>query len=110
MFTAPDLVTACAAAADLLEVASRTDLPPLRVGIAYGPMLRAYADFFGRTVNVASRLCDIAPAGGILAASPDKPVRDSRWKSAALMVREDGKKRLRGISGRVPVLRVKRLE
>ena len=75
MFTAPDLVGAAAAAADLVEVAERAKLPPLRVGIAYGPMLRAYADFFGRTVNIASRLSDVAPRGRDPGASPETPIR-----------------------------------
>ena len=110
MFTAPDLLAASAAAADLLEVAARHDLPPLRVGVAQGPMLRAYADFFGRTVNVASRLTDVAPSGGILVAKPDKHISDRDWKQNGLVVQEGGRKRLRGVDGRVPVLRVKRLD
>jgi adenylate cyclase len=109
MFTAPDLLTAGAVAADLLEAAAASGLPPVRIGVAYGPMLRAYADFFGRTVNVASRLTEIAPAGGILAAKPERHISDHDWNAAGLSVQDGGKKRLRGVDGRVPVLRLKRL-
>jgi adenylate cyclase len=106
MFTAPDLASACAAAASLLEAAERAGLPALRVGVAYGPMLRAYADYFGRTVNIASRLSDIARAGEILALRPEDPIPDAAWEARGLVVKEAGKKRLRGVDGRVVVLRV----
>jgi adenylate cyclase len=107
MFTAPDLVSAGATAAALLEAVGKTDLPPVRIGIAHGPMLRAYADFFGRTVNIASRLTDIAPAGGILALKPERAVTTKDWEAARLVAADAGHKRLKGVDGRVPVLRLK---
>lgn len=105
MFTAPDLVSACAAAAALIRAASKSDLP-LRVGIAYGPMLRAYADYFGRTVNIASRLSDDARAGEILALKPETPIPTEAWEAHRLTVEGGGRKRLRGVDGGVQVLRV----
>jgi len=80
------------------------EAPPLRVGIAYGPMLRAYADYFGRTVNVASRLGDIAPAGSIYLARARPAVAASTWRAARLKCTPAGEKALKGIEGRVPVL------
>jgi adenylate cyclase len=106
MFTAPDVVTACAAASKLLKEAGAAGLPPLRIGVAYGPMLRAYADYFGRTVNIASRLSEVGPSGEILLMSPDKRIRESSWTARRLAVTDAGRKRLRGIEGRVPVVRV----
>jgi adenylate cyclase len=106
MFTAPDLVSACAAAASLLEAAEAAGLPPLRVGVAFGPMLRAYADYFGRTVNIASRLSDTARAGEILVLRPEIPIPTATWEARGLLVKEAGKQRLRGVDGRVEVLRV----
>jgi adenylate cyclase len=108
MFVAPDLPSACAAAASLLQAADQSGLPPLRVGVAFGPMLRAYADYFGRTVNIASRLSDVAPAGEILALRPADPIPAQAWEARRLEVKEAGKKRLRGVDGRVEVLRVTR--
>jgi class 3 adenylate cyclase len=71
MFTARDLGAACRAAIALrYEVKRQRDLPPLHVGIAFGPVLRAYADYFGGTVNIASRLCDAAAAGEVLVPEP----------------------------------------
>jgi adenylate cyclase len=45
---------------------------PLRAGIATGPVLLLEGDdYIGRAVNVASRLCDVAEAGTVLAAPDD---------------------------------------
>jgi adenylate cyclase len=108
MFWAPDLLSACAAAAGLLEAADGAGLPPLRVGVAFGPVLRAYADYFGRTVNIASRLSDVARTGEILVQRPEEPIQTTAWESRGLAVQEAGKKSLRGVDGRVPLLRVTR--
>jgi adenylate cyclase len=108
MFTAPDIPSACAAAAALIEAAGKAGVPPLRIGIAYGPMLRAYADYFGRTVNIASRLSDVAKAGEILVLRPEKEIREGAWRDRRLSARDAGRKRLRGVDGRVPVLRITR--
>lgn len=48
------------------EAAQRTALPPLRAGVAYGPVLRRLGDVFGQTVNIASRLVGIARPDSIL--------------------------------------------
>ncbi len=108
MFTALDIPSACAAAATLIEESARAGVPPLRIGIAHGPMLRAYADYFGRTVNIASRLSDVAKGGEILVLRPDKPIRESAWRKLRLVARDAGRKRLRGVDGRIPVMRIAR--
>lgn len=40
--------------------------PPLRVGIHTGPALSNDGDWYGRTVNVAARLCAVAPGGEVM--------------------------------------------
>ena len=40
--------------------------PPVRVGIHTGPALARDDDWYGRTVNVAARLCSVAPGGEVL--------------------------------------------
>jgi adenylate cyclase len=107
MFTAPDTVSAARAAGDLVRAWRQVEAPPLRVGIAHGPMLRAYADYFGRTVNVASRLGDIAPAEAIYLARPRPAVPAARWKAARLRCRSAGEKSLKGIEGTVAVLELR---
>jgi adenylate cyclase len=48
--------------------AGRTDpyLPSVHAGLAYGPLLERAGDVFGPTVNVASRVTDLARAGAVL--------------------------------------------
>ena len=45
--------------------ADRT-LPPIRVGVHQGPAVNQDGDWFGRTVNVAARLCSVAAGGEVL--------------------------------------------
>jgi adenylate cyclase len=48
------------------DVESDPDLPPVRVGIHSGPAVSNGGDWFGRAVNVASRLCSVAAGGEVL--------------------------------------------
>lgn len=50
----------------LVEVMEEPGLPPVRVGIHSGPALSNGGDWYGRTVNVAARLCTVAPPGRVL--------------------------------------------
>ena len=59
MFSADD-VAAGAAIALTLARAQVDELPPLRVGLAAGPVLAWEGDLFGPTVNLASRLVGLA--------------------------------------------------
>ena len=49
-----------------VEAAEEPGFPPVRVGIHTGPALTSEGDWYGRTVNVAARLCAVAPAGQVL--------------------------------------------
>jgi adenylate cyclase len=71
MYTTPDLATGVAATRALLEASQ--DLPPMRAGLGYGPVLRRAGDCFGRTVNMASRLCAVARPGTALVWTNDGP-------------------------------------
>ena len=48
------------------EVESDPELPPVRVGIHSGPAIGNEGDWYGRAVNVASRLCSVAAGGEVL--------------------------------------------
>ena len=48
------------------RVESDRALPPIRVGVHRGPAVSRDGDWFGRTVNVASRLCSAAAGGEVL--------------------------------------------
>jgi adenylate cyclase len=50
----------------LEEVDSDPELPPVRIGIHSGSAVSQEGDWFGRAVNVASRLCHVAAGGEVL--------------------------------------------
>jgi adenylate cyclase len=68
MFAFEDPRSACRCALDLLALAADDTIPEVRVGLSYGEVVNRYGDYYGPVVNLASRLVDFAPAGGILAA------------------------------------------
>jgi adenylate cyclase len=97
------LLDAALALLDAAEAESE-DFPQLRAGIAIGPALSRAGDWFGRPVNLASRITHIARPGSLLA---EREVRESardayRWSYA-------GERRLRGIREPVPLFRARRL-
>ncbi|WP_229680252.1 adenylate/guanylate cyclase domain-containing protein [Saccharopolyspora thermophila] len=62
--TAPE---AAEIALALNEEIARTDLlPPLRIGLAMGPVLARFGDVYGSTVNIASRLTSVARPASVL--------------------------------------------
>ncbi len=48
------------------ELADEADLPAVRIGIHTGPAVTRDGDWYGRTVNVAARLCAVAPGGEVM--------------------------------------------
>jgi adenylate cyclase len=48
------------------EVESDPVLPPVRVGVHSGPAVGNEGDWYGRAVNIASRLCHVAAGGEVL--------------------------------------------
>jgi adenylate cyclase len=48
------------------EIRGDNGFPPVRVGIHTGPALASEGDWYGRTVNVAARLCSVAPGGEVM--------------------------------------------
>jgi adenylate cyclase len=62
-----DAVAAVDASLDLLAAMPAAGLPPGHAGVAEGPIVARDGDVFGRTVNLAARIADIAEAGILLA-------------------------------------------
>lgn len=77
----------------LLELAEpREGEPAVRGGLAYGPALHRMGDYYGHTVNVASRVAQRARPGSVLATGEVKERSEDRfeWSSA-------GPKNLKGV-------------
>jgi adenylate cyclase len=47
-------------------IKDETEVPDVRVGVAYGPVLALMGDVFGTTVNLAARLTSIARPGAVV--------------------------------------------
>ncbi|MGB0097634.1 MAG: adenylate/guanylate cyclase domain-containing protein [Solirubrobacteraceae bacterium] len=58
------------------DLAGQASFPPLRIGIHTGPALCRNGDWYGGTVNIAARLCAIAPAGGVIISEATRSTAD----------------------------------
>jgi adenylate cyclase len=106
MLTSPQPQALVETGLSLLDAAEAEgeDFPQLHVGAAFGPALSRAGDWFGRPVNVASRITRVARPGSLLA---EREVRESapdafRWSYA-------GERRLRGLLEPVPLFRARHL-
>ena len=79
-------------------------LPPAHVGVAAGPVVVQGGDYFGRTVNLASRVAARAQAGQVLVTAPvaEGPIPDG------VSYAEVGDLRLKGFAAPVRVLEARR--
>ena len=66
IFYFPDPGDGVLAALDMVEGVAADALPPARVGIHAGPVVFQEGDYFGRTVNIASRIAGYARPGEVL--------------------------------------------
>jgi adenylate cyclase len=107
MLVSPDVDAIIEAVLGLVEAAAGDEaFPPLRAGVAYGPAVNRWGDWYGSTVNVASRLTARARPASVLvtAAVHERARRDGlTWSSA-------GPKQLRGLSAPLRTYRVRRAD
>ena len=92
----------------LVEQADRQgeDFPPLRAGLAGGVALSRGGDWYGRPVNLASRVTAVARPGSVLAT---KEVREAAGGDRYSWSRA-GRWDLKGFRERVPLYRARRAE
>ncbi len=95
------------AALDLVAAAADEgdQFPILRAGIASGPTLPQSGDFYGRSVNLASRITGIARPGSVLV---DTPTREAAGEDG-FIYSFAGERRLKGIDARQKLFRVRRV-
>lgn len=101
MLVAPDAAALVESTLELVANADREEsFPRLRAGAAYGPALNRSGDWYGRPVNVASRVTDIAEPGTLVATRElcDAAGGVCSWASA-------GGHTLKGVDGEVEVFR-----
>ncbi|MGI8632719.1 MAG: adenylate cyclase regulatory domain-containing protein [Solirubrobacterales bacterium] len=79
------------------------DFPQLHVGVATGPALHRGGDWYGRSINLASRLTSVAYPGSVLAT---KAIREQL--PDAFDYSEAGFRSFKGIEGKVGTLRIRR--
>jgi adenylate cyclase len=90
-------------AIELVDACAAGELPSARAGLSLGPLLARGGDYFGRAVNLASRLVDVAPPDTVLA---DDRFADAIAGNPALAIEPHGHKRLKGV-GSVHTSRVR---
>jgi adenylate cyclase len=105
MLAAPEPEPLLDAALTLIDAADAEgeDFPQLRAGAALGLALPRAGDWFGRPVNLASRVTAVARPGSLLTESAVHTAAEPAysWSFA-------GERRLRGIRGPVPLFRARR--
>ena len=104
MLVSPDEDPLLELALDLVAAAEADDsFPEMRAGLASGMALSRWGDWYGRPVNLASRVCSRARPGSVLITEPVAEACEGhgyRFSAA-------GQKRLKGI-GDVPLWRARR--
>jgi adenylate cyclase len=105
MLASPEPEPLLGAALSLIDAADAEgeEFPQLRAGAALGQALPRAGDWFGRPVNLASRITAVARPGSLLV---ERELRESvadgyRWSFA-------GERKLKGIRGGVPLFRARR--
>jgi adenylate cyclase len=93
MFHFPAALPSVVAALGMVAEAAAAGLPPARVGIHAGPVLFQEGDYFGRTVNVASRIAEYARPGEVLVS---REVVDAAGEGVGFT--EIGQVELKGVS------------
>lgn len=79
------------------------EFPVLRAGLSYGPTLAQSGDYYGRAVNLASRITGIARPGSVLVdAAAKEAAGDDFFYSFA------GERKLKGIDSGVKLFRARR--
>jgi adenylate cyclase len=102
MFVSPDSGALVAVGLAVLAAAAAAELPSLRAGIAHGPAIERAGDFYGNTVNLASRITGSARPGSVLCTREIRDACPDRfdWSSA-------GRHRLKGVKGPMSLFRAR---
>ena len=107
MLGSPDTDQLLSAALALVDAADGEGegFPQLKAGVAHGEAIARAGDYYGRPVNLASRITAVARPSSVLAdeAAKESATGDYRWSFA-------GARRLKGVDGQVKLWRVRPAE
>ena len=95
MFHFPDPGPGVVAALEMVEGMTEAGLPPAHVGLHAGPVIFQEGDYYGQTVNVASRIAEYARSGEVLVS---QAVVDASAGAGASFT-ELGPVELKGVAG-----------
>jgi adenylate cyclase len=99
MFFFPNPGPGVVAALEMVAGVADAGLPPAHVGLHAGPVIFQDGDYYGQTVNVASRIADYARPGEVLVS---QEVVDAS-SGAEVAFREIGPVELKGVSDAMPL-------
>jgi adenylate cyclase len=111
MLVCKDPAATLDAALRLVEAADQEgeQFPQLRAGVARGPALPQAGDWYGRPVNLASRITGFARPGSVLASEAARDAaRESAGAGEQFHYSFAGERRLKGIDAPVSLFRVRR--
>jgi adenylate cyclase len=89
------------AALEMLDALAAAGVPPAHVGLHAGPVLFQEGDYFGSTVNLSSRIADVARPGEVLVS---QDVADASQETG-IVFNDIGPVELKGVSGAMHLLR-----
>jgi adenylate cyclase len=104
MFYFREPADAVLAALQMVDGVGRQGLPPAHVGIHAGPVIFQDGDYFGRTVNLASRIADYARPGEVLVSREVVAAADA----APVSFTEIGPVELKGVPGTIQLYTARR--
>jgi class 3 adenylate cyclase len=104
MFHFRDPGRAVVASLEMVDAARTSELPPAHVGVHAGPVVFQGGDYFGRTVNVASRISDYARPGEVVVSQDVVDMAGDQGIAFA----EIGPVELKGLTGTVRLFTARR--
>jgi adenylate cyclase len=104
MLVSTDAEQLIAAALRLVDAAEEEgeEFPQLRAGVAYGSVLIRAGDYYGRPVNLASRITEVAKPGSVLASVEAREAAGEDFEYSYA-----GERRLKGFDSRVKLYRTR---
>jgi adenylate cyclase len=107
MLVSPDPEALLDSTLRLVEAAEEEsdEFPQLKAGLAYGPALNRGGDWYGHTVNVASRVTGVARAGSVLCTEPMQDATGAGWRWSFA-----GERKLKNVQEPLKLFRARRDE